>query len=440
VDATRLTISTNDVHAPTPRGELNFTSGDILWSANLPSLQYLTNFGRISAASSIYLGTSGQTPPWISGTFDSPYQSIVTHGPISSTGCLIWANYFEASSTNDTGIGPLGVQANSAIITNGAFLTTDADITLACGSLLISNQVLEAGRSISLAVTNYLDDGSLSNSVDGIASPNTWTTGNGLDLLLLPPQASLLATTVTNNAFPNAEVDISWAGADRGPVAAGFGNNAALGRLILDGGLNSSFLISGTTATNALYVDYLEMRDFMTNFDDSGNLANLQFAPGMKIYYAQLIINGVSWAEKLNGKNGGGLNWVSAYAGTYSYTNVVYPDGTTNRLNLALVQSCDIDSNGNGIPNCMDPAPVFVPSEVALAATFTNLPQRSVVLAWNSIPHATNSLFFKPSTTATNWQLLTNYVLGPVGGRQRVVDPMGVGGRIYRVQVNAAVP
>ena len=142
----------------------------------------------------------------------------------------------------------------------------------------------------------------------------------------------------------------------------------------------------------------------MTNFDGSGNLANLSFGPGMKIYYAQLIINGVSWAEKLNHKNGGGLNWVAAYAGAFSSTNMLYPDGTTNRLNLALVQSCDLDSNGNGIPNCQDPAPVFVPSEMALTAAFTNTvysAAQAVVLSWNSIPYSTNSVFFKSSVTAT---------------------------------------
>jgi hypothetical protein len=188
-------------------------------------------------------------------------------------------------------------------------------------------------------------------------------------------------------------------------------------------------------------VDYLEFRNYLTNFDSSGNLANLYFGPGMKIYYAQLIINGVSWAEKLNHKNGGGLNWVSSYAGAFSSTNMYYPtEGTTNRLNLALVQSCDLDSNGNGIANCLDLEPVLVPSQVSLAAAFTNAPQREVVLSWNSIPYSTNSVFFKPSLTATNWQLLTNFVLGPVGGRQRIVDPVVAGGRFYRVRVDAVSP
>jgi hypothetical protein len=165
----------------------------------------------------------------------------------------------------------------------------------------------------------------------------------------------------------------------------------------------------------------------------------------MKIYYAQLIINGVSFAEKLNHKNGGGLNWVAAYAGAFSSTNMVYPDGTTNRLNLALVQSCDLDSNGNGIANCQDPAPVFVPSEMNLTAVFTNtsttiVSSNALVLSWNSIPFATNSVFFEPSVTATNWQLLTNFVTGPTGGRQRVVDPVGASSQFYRVRVDLAAP
>jgi hypothetical protein len=249
-----------------------------------------------------------------------------------------------------------------------------------------------------------------------------------------------VGTTITGTAPAWASVVSQWAGQDRGAIPAGYTNNAGLGRLILDGGYNSSFVFQAPSGSNALYVDYLEFENYMTNFDSSGNLANLYFGPGMKIYYAQLIINGVSFAEKLNGKNGGGLNWVSGYAGAFSSTNVVYPDGTTNRLNQALVQSCDLDSNANGIPNCLDPAPVLVSSQIGLAAAFTNAPQRAVALSWNSIPYATNTLFFAPSVTATNWQILTNFVLGPVGGRQRFVDPIGAGGRVYRVRVDAAGP
>jgi len=178
----------------------------------------------------------------------------------------------------------------------------------------------------------------------------------------------------------------------------------------------------------------------MTNFDGNGNLANLQVDPGMKIYYAQLVINGVSWAEELNGQNGGGLNWVPAYAGTFSSTNLVY-GGTTNRLNLALVQSCDLDSNCNGIPNCIDPAPVLLPSQVGLAAVLTQ--STNVVLSWNGVPFKRNYLEFKPSLMATNWQPLTNiFVPGPGCAPQQVVDLVTntVPQRFYRLRVDPPAP
>ena len=210
----------------------------------------------------------------------------------------------------------------------------------------------------------------------GPASGNVWSAGVlGFNLPIEPPVASLLGTTITDTAPAYASVASQWAGQDRGAGGGGL-QQQRRPRAADPGWRDARQLLCfqrDPPETNALYVDYLEFRNYMTNFDGSGNLANLYFGPGMKIYYAQLIINGVSWAEKLNHKNGGGLNWVSAYAGAFSSTNMVYPDGTTNLLNLALVQSCDLDSNGNGIANCQDPAPVFVPSSW-LGRRLTNAP------------------------------------------------------------------
>jgi hypothetical protein len=363
----------------------------------------------------------------------------VNYGRVLVQGCSIWTTNFLDTGLVDAGAGPINLTAAAAVLNNGVFNAPFNDIILGCGSLLISNQVLNSGHNLTIRATNSLTDG-------GPASGNVWSAGVlGFNLPIQPSIASLLGTTITDTAPPFASVASQWAGQDLGPVAAGYSNNAALGRLILDGGLNSSFVFTAPTGTNALYVDYLEFKNYMTNFDGSGNLVNLQVDPGMKIYYAQLIVNGVSFAEKLNHKNGGGLNWVAAYAGAFSSTNMVYPDGTTNRLNLALVQSCDLDSNGNGVPNCQDPAPVFVPSEMNLTAVFTNtslttVSSNAVVLSWNSIPFATNSVFFEPSVTGANWQLLTNFVSGPAGGRQRVLDPVDAGGRFYRVRVDLATP
>ena len=444
LDTVRLTISTNGPTAPTPNGELNLTSGDLLWSASLPKVQYLTNYGKISSANSIFFG-GARNPPWYSGTFTEPYQTFLTHGYLLSQGNSTWANYFEFSGTNDAGIGPISVQATSAIMTNGTFLAPDADITLMSGSLLISNQVLQAGRSITLTVTNYLDDGSLSNSVDVITNQNTWIAGGGINLLRFPTNASLLATTVTNNAFSNAEVDDYWAGKDYGIVPWGFVNNAALGRLILNGqDPGSLFTFLRTDPTNAIYVDLLELKGATTNADAAGNFAGVYIETNFTVYYGDAVVSGVSVAEKLNGKygvsgtNGGRFLWVSNFnTGFFSSTNVVYTDGTTNRLNRALVTSCDIDSNGNSIPNCLDPDPIPIlsPMMLSLNATFTNKPSPRIFVSWNTLPLSCNylSAASSPMAPRTNWQLVTNF-MSMTGGRVTVVDLVKTNGpRYYRV-------
>ena len=431
IDTYNLLITTNGPGALAPAGQLNLPPGLLLGASALPRLRTLTNYGLISVQNVAFFGAASQ-----------PYWDFVNHGRVITEGCSIWATNFENTGLIDAGPGPINLTATSAVLSNGVLNAPFNDIFLSSGSLFISNQVLNAGHGLTIWATNSLSDGG-PNPTNG----SFWAAGVlGFQLPIEPPIASLLGTTITDTAPAWASVVCQWAGRDLGPVAAGYSNNAAVGRLILDGGVNSSFVFTGPTTTNAIYVDYLEFRNGMTNFDSSGNLLNLdpQFNPDIKIkiYYAQLIINGVSWAEKLNGKNDGRLNWVAGYAGAFSSTNLLYPDGTTNRLNLALVQSCDLDSNGNGIPNCQDLAPVFVPSQVALAAALTNLPPRAVALSWNSIPYATNSIFFAPSVTAANWQLLTNFVSGPGLGlqRQRVVYPLGAGSRFYRVLVEAGAP
>ena len=426
IDAYNVMISSNGPGALTPVGQLNLPSGNTLGASVFPRLRTLTNYGVISVQNAAFFGSSAQ-PLW----------DFVNHGSVLVEGCSIWATNFENTGLVDAGPGPINLAATSAALNNGVFNAPFNDIILSSGSLLISNQILNAGHNLTIWATNSLTDG-------GPASGNFWAAGVlGFHLPIQPPIASLLGTTITDTAPTYASVASQWAGQDLGPVAAGYSNNAALGRLILDGGFNSSFELTGPNATNALYVDYLEFRNYMTNFDGSGNLVNLQVDPGMKIYYAQLIINGISFAEKLNRKNDGGLNWVSAYAGAFSSTNMVYPDGTTNRLNLALVQSCDLDSNGNGIPNCQDPAPLFVPSQMNFTATFTNAPQNAVALSWNSIPYATNFVLYQTNVTAANWQPLTNFVAGPSAGLQRVgfVDyTTNATSRFYRVRVDAAAP
>jgi hypothetical protein len=131
------------------------------------------------------------------------------------------------------------------------------------------------------------------------------------------------------------------------------------------------------------------------------------------IYYAQAVINGSSVTEKLNHKNSNHLRWVPTYAGYFSSTNIVNPDGTTNTVNTALAQSTTIDSDGDGIVNANDPTPFFVSGNVNFTATLTNVPPLKVRLQWQTMPDATNYVFYKTNLLAANWLVLTNFITPP---------------------------
>jgi hypothetical protein len=162
----------------------------------------------------------------------------------------------------------------------------------------------------------------------------------------------------------------------------------------------------------------------------------------MKVYFGQALANGRSIAEKLPLVNKGCFFWVSNYnTGFFSSTNVIYPDGSTNRLNTALVTSCDIDSNGNGIPNCMDPTPIPVlsASGLALSVTYTNQPASAAVVSWTVFPYTENSLYSASSPNSTNWQLVTNFVYqGSLPNRVTVSDLVKTNApRFYRVRAGS---
>jgi len=257
----------------------------------------------------------------------------------------------------------------------------------------VSNHVLNAGLAITLSTPN-IDDGSLAfNSADYVTNKNIWN-AQGFNLLTPPTLASLLATSVTNTAPAFRNVINRWAAADRGATPDGFYNNAAVGRIVLNGSTNTLFTFQGTSVNNALYVDSLEFENGATNQNVAGDYTEVSIAPNMRIYYAQATAGGVSVAEKLDGRNNGRFRWVSNYnCGFFSSTNLVYPDGSTNRVNAALAQSCNIDSDGDGTVNCVDLSPIPPASLGTCAAPTglaipTTLPPPPVVISGS--PGSTN--------------------------------------------------
>jgi len=300
-------------------------------------------------------------------------------------------------------------------LTNGS-ITAGGNISITTGSLLASNVIIQAGKSLTLAATNLLTDTGPSPTNGNIWTLGGSSVGSGFNLPIKPALGDLLGTTITNIAPTNKNVINIWAGVNRGSSNSGYTNNAAVGRLILDAlgaSPGTQFYFSGTGASNAIYVDYLELQDRATNRDVNGNVSALVFNTNLVIYYAQAVINGSSVAEKLNHRNSNHLRWVPSYAGYFSSTNIVNPDGTTNTVNTALAQSTSIDSDGDGIVNANDPTPFFVSGNVNFTATLTNVPPLKVRLQWQTMPDATNYVFYKTNLLAANWLVLTNFITPP---------------------------
>jgi len=232
-----------------------------------------------------------------------------------------------------------------------------------------------------------------------------------------------LGTKVTSYSRPFSLTRHTWTAADYGADRSGFTNNAALGVLTLDGYNSARFRFSAPTAegSSAIYVDYLDLRNNATNYTTA-----LDIDSNMKIYFANSSVP----VSKLDGAHGGRLRWVQNYAGPSSSTNIVLQDGRTITVNRALVESSEIDSDGDGTPNQFDTSPFDAPS---VSSQIVNVPPMTTFLTWNGAANTTYTIDY--TTNLVTWQVLTNVTTGASAGPVTVSDPVSSQEpRFYRVR------
>jgi hypothetical protein len=398
-----------------PSAQLNLLMGTPPdWEAQSPSLQSLTNLGVISC-----LGGYGlffmQDSPGFSGTPYPPYPpytNFVNAGSISAPGIVVAANYCQNSGILTAGSGAVEIDAQTAQLTGGRIAAATSDINIGCSNLLATNLVLTIGRSLSLSISNSVQAGA-----------NSWTVNDGFNLLASPASGDMRAVAVTDVADTNATVLNYWAAPDLGPGGFAANNSCVLGHLVLNGSPNSFFYFIGQNSqcganpgvSNALYVDRLDLNNSAALTNASG-LANVFICSGMKIYFNTVYLNGTLSTNVLNGKNGGAL--VKATDSTPGFT--VSPGG-------GGVSPASIDLNV---------ALAVTPGTTPAVGGSVGNPASAAVITWNTAPNATNYLYFKNSLSDTNWQVLTNFVSGPQGGTVSVSDPANVGGRFYQVRLD----
>jgi hypothetical protein len=234
----------------------------------------------------------------------------------------------------------------------------------------------------------------------------------------------------------------TWCAEDRGPTPAGYSNNAAIGKLTLDAGDFSviHFSAPDPTTQKALYVDYLELLNSATNF-------NQRFAidPSLTIYFANANIA----ASKLDGAANGRLRWVKTFTGplssssyTYSITNL---EGEvisrTYTFNTAVASDKDRDDDRDGVVNSDDPTPIYTELSTGLKILTTKAQPPQVLIRWNALAGSTNRIEYRTSLSDPTWTVLTNLVpAGPFTGPLTVRDfisnvTTGSVQRVYRVVV-----
>ena len=372
------------------QGAINFPPGASWGKTNVPQLVNFTNRGGINIPGA---GKYGTDRPLI-------YSNFVNWGTNSAGAQFVRARYFENSGCFGSFNGPMSVNAvtlllegrpveyvtnqveiisldpnsiggpNFILLTNivtqiitnstGAKLSSSSELSILAGDMRMSNTVLIAGGftpgRLLFTVTNSL--------LDSSNAPSEWSCTAGFEMRRRPNTSDLLNTTLRSVSPPNRRVNHVWPGLDRGTNVAGFSNNLALGRLVIDAGAQSLMQFRPASGSNALYVDYVELLNSATNSNGGGGINESIFAidPRLTIYFANANLD----VKKLDGAAGGRFRWVPSYTGRLSSTNITYPSGTNYTFNIALVSSKDIDSDDDGCPNFYDPTPIPVPGDTVL--------------------------------------------------------------------------
>jgi hypothetical protein len=367
------------------------------------NVQSFTNQGVISSPTGPGLYFIASNPNYSGQPYPpyAPYLSFVNSNSIAAPGIVVAANFCRNTGTLTASNGAVEIDAGTAQLSGGKIISATSDASINCGTLIATNAAITVGRSLSLSITNSVQAGA-----------NTWSVNDGFNLYTAPASGDLRAVAVSNSAPPNATVLNYWAAPDLGPTGFAAANSCVLGHLVLTGSTNSAYWFIGQNSqcgnnlavSNALYVDRLDLNGTAGVTNVSG-LADVVICSGMKIYFNSVYINGTLANTTLNGKNGGAL--VNATDSSPGKVFNVSPGGGVTPSSIGLT---------------------VVPTVSGSAA--------GVALTWNTVPGATNNLYYKNQLGGATWQVLTNFVSGSSGGTVTVNDPASANGRFYQVRLD----
>jgi hypothetical protein len=367
-------------------------------SNNAPTLRFFTNNGVFNIPQSALFGSDGPTN----------YAVFVNNGTLTAGDESINSSLFLAGGSQNASQG-FYVTTLSGKVENGS-ISSGQDVQFTAGTLKLNNCSVTADGGLYFNVSSSLFDA-------GGASGNVVTCGKGFNLAVKPATGDLLGTKLETITPVFAAVDHYWAGLDRGNSPAGYTNNEAVGQLALNEGTASEFIFHAPGASNAIYVDLLDLSQCPDFLDPDV----LTIDPNFVIYYAAVTLpssfvvppntNGIPQQpeEYLNGKLGGHLVWVSGFAGPNSSVDVLI-NGQTVQVNKALRYSKIIDSNGDGTPNYYDLNP-FNPVVILSGSMAPGSPPPigAFAVSWTAAPHSIYQVQYSTTMIPSSWSLLQNY-------------------------------
>lgn len=395
---------------------------------NFPTLKNFTNEGRITLLGTVAMGTASDS--------DQRYRSIVNRGTISAFNQSFRADYFENTGsiqsergTFPPGVGTITVDAGSVKLENGKF-EAGGEIRLAANDLKIQNFAITNRQMFTLAVTNTIGDAAeLTNNV---------ISTEGFNFPVKPRVGDLLGTKFESIAPRFLAIPHTAAGEDRGPTAAGFKDNLAIGRLTLKGDIESQFVfVPSGTGKKALYVDFLELGVGLTNDLPSSILID----PNVVVYFADSNVP----VEQLDGLFAdasapqGHLRWASAFAGPSSSVDVIKrSENKTVKMNRALRTSAKLDTDGDGVPNSLDNFPLDADARGASTYKLTFEKRSSnVTISWMAQAGESYVVEYTTDLGSGNWQSLSTFTNSKNTAQPALIEepvPAIAGQRFYRVR------
>jgi hypothetical protein len=370
-------------------------------STTFPRLKNLTNNGAILLPGTASFGAD----PGQAG-----YVSVVNRGLISAFNQAFRTDFFGNSGTIDTkadrgsiisGSGTITVESQLAALSGGQF-EAGGEIRITANDLLLRNYTNKTARAFVLAVTNSLTEGG--------AGASNRITSEGFQLTIKPRSGDLLGTTVESIAPPFLAIPHVWAGENRGPTAAGFSNNMALGRLIIRTAFDSLHTFGGVSANNALYTDILQIQGPGTNDIQSA----LQIDPNFRIYFSNSSTN-----SPIPGMAISTLTNLPAFRGLLVW---IPPSGTSGSpavgapapgLGVAIRISPALQSNTTGASNPsvgLNGFDASVIGGVDKPPTGLNANRPTLItISWPANPNTIYRVETTTSLLSPKWELLLNY-------------------------------